>query len=140
MVSWYRMNPEPSLLDAIKYAPMPFLLAAFVASLSLSLGIVALVTLSTSRKGAGVAAGVALTLALGVIVIGALGWASGNAMVEAAVASPGLSADDIARLREQGGAEALMPLTFSLVTALFPSLLAAVALGAALLKRAPVPR
>lgn len=74
---------------------------------------------------------------MGVVIIGALAWASGNAMVEAAVATPGLSADDMVRLREAGGAEALMPLTFSVVAAVFPGLLAAIALAVALLKRSP---
>jgi hypothetical protein len=133
------MDPETSLLDAFKYAPIPFLLATFAAGLSLSLGIVALAALGTSRKATGIAAGVALALALGVVLIGVLGWASGNAMVEAAVATPGLSTDDIVRLRAKGGAEAMMPLTFSMVAAAIPGLLAVVALGVALMKRTQRP-
>jgi hypothetical protein len=121
------MAPEPTLLEAFKENPVSFVVALFCASLGVTLGTLASIL---HKKGlvSTILAVAAVTMGLASAAAGALGAAQFSQQADAAIATPGLSVSDRARIVGDARARAIYPFATGAVGAVPAMLLGGTAI------------
>jgi hypothetical protein len=121
------MVPEPSFLDAFKENPVFFVLALFCASLGFALGVLSLLLRQKSMISL-ILSLAAITMGLASGAAGAIGAAQLVSQAEAAIGTPGLSANDRARLVDYARSSAVYPFATGAVGAVPAMLLGGIAI------------
>ena len=128
---------EPTLFEAFRVNPIWMFLAAVIAVAGVVLAVIGLV-FAIKRSPTGIALGVAAALAgLLAVGIGAFDHFRRLQRIEYVASIPGLSARDVARIREYDTKAAQYPLFFGAGIGALPLLLGAGSAGAAAARKKP---
>jgi len=119
---------EPGILDGFKESPLFFVLVLFASGASITLALIGAILGAKGHKLALLFGLLAMLTGFSALGVGLVAQTVLRAGTNAAIATPGLSANDRARLMAHGYATAFQPLKLALFTATLPISVGALAM------------